>query len=856
VTKERFGPAAVLVLSIATPIVIVCSLLPWSWSWSWTDSWELWWSKPGSTASGPVWLAITALVVVIVWTVLVSMARVDLALLVGGAALMGAFLAVLAVVFVMWQHWPETPSTRFAVVLGLALLGLWLVATDWSRGSFLVLGLLLVVGLGVVVAQIGYEQARHEALVAPILRTSEEFDRLRALGDEKAQEAEELAREAADDLAASLRQPLATEPASLRENAQAVATALGAGKPDVVAAAAALAAFDRAYVPTAASSALTAVREQAGAAIEARQVADGLPPDHEALDSALADACRAADERGLEASCSVGSEEVDIELSEALTALDVELARYRAAATGTDQDKDALKDLLGGADETDAGGVTFLDALVRGPEAIVASISRSADEPLVPGPLGWVLLGALALIVWTWLLQHNARQLAGPVEIEKLSGYDPEDKLSEHDAQLRIAVLQNVAEPGAAPGASTINPVTTLLDVAGPDLTLVSRIITAVMSVVGQVHGYTVQADVSEPTKTPPAGNADAQATTGGPAPPATRVLVRVKDLRSKRTLETNLETNDDAATAVTAAGLWAAGYILERSTRIPSWATWNAETASAALATSKLKEPTLAELETAVRTVPNSGLLLYQLGLAYELEKREREAVHVYARAVAAHPRYLLARYRFATALGMMCHYVEDQWTQLAPESRAPVVRAVDLALQRPRIDVGNALKKLSTGTERSGAETAFKKVATTVLEDLEHQVRRLALLAASLRRSDRDLLLPVAHGRRRAGGQPDWLARSARMVYDPDYPDAAKVLAEANRSGSWWQVSYNAACAKAVAGRAHYTEAMELLEQCLVRPGVEQLDAAWVATDPDLEPLAGWPRFRRYCEMLEGGS
>ena len=78
--------------------------------------------------------------------------------------------------------------------------------------------------------------------------------------------------------------------------------------------------------------------------------------------------------------------------------------------------------------------------------------------------------------------------------------------------------------------------------------------------------------------------------------------------------------------------------------------------------------------------------------------------------------------------------------------------------------------------------------------------------------------------------------------------------VIAKADRPGSSWQVSYNAACARARSG--HPDDAMRLLEQCLVRPGVHQLKAEWVTKDPDLQTLQGWPRFDRFCEQAEGES
>jgi hypothetical protein len=113
--------------------------------------------------------------------------------------------------------------------------------------------------------------------------------------------------------------------------------------------------------------------------------------------------------------------------------------------------------------------------------------------------------------------------------------------------------------------------------------------------------------------------------------------------------------------------------------------------------------------------------------------------------------------------------------------------------------------------------------------------------------------------------------LVRSARKAFTDD---AGGLDEDADKDGSWWQISYNAACRHAAdinpaadesasgAGmdskslreqqQAAAERALEFLEQTLVRPGVEQLSADWVSHDPDLAALRALPRFKRFLIQL----
>jgi hypothetical protein len=129
--------------------------------------------------------------------------------------------------------------------------------------------------------------------------------------------------------------------------------------------------------------------------------------------------------------------------------------------------------------------------------------------------------------------------------------------------------------------------------------------------------------------------------------------------------------------------------------------------------------------------------------------------------------------------------------------------------------------------------------------------------------------------------------LVRSARRALSD--PDTEQLDNDAVKDGSWWQISYNAACrhaadlektlraeeAPAEPGkpaeapaepqewpstpeqrRKTAGNAMRFLELTLVRPGVEQLSADWVSRDPDLAVLRALPRFKRFLAQLRPGE
>lgn len=95
------------------------------------------------------------------------------------------------------------------------------------------------------------------------------------------------------------------------------------------------------------------------------------------------------------------------------------LATFRANVTGADADQAALKAVLAQQPDVD-DDISILAAIENGPETLWRSAAHSTGPALVPGPLGWVIVGGLLL----WLLKVNASQLAGPVSVMPK---DPDD---------------------------------------------------------------------------------------------------------------------------------------------------------------------------------------------------------------------------------------------------------------------------------------------------------------------------------------------------------------------------------------------------------------------------------------------
>jgi hypothetical protein len=433
-----------------------------------------------------------------------------------------------------------------------------------------------------------------------------------------------------------------------------------------------------------------------------------------------------------------------------------------------------------------------------------------------------------------------------------------------------VAVLQNLPEPGTAPGALSASQVTTLLDIAGGPLGTVSKIVQTVLTVAGRRYGYQVSMDVM--TETPVAsGISSGPGSVAGTAGTVTAmssvgstiVLARVMSVSRGTTLASHTFTEPDDEDAVEAAGLWAAGYILNKSNRIPGWAAWNADTARALAVAGSRNDCTipLRVLESALHEAPDSGILLTRLGHRYELAGRRIDAISCYARAVTAHPHYWVARYRLAAALGAMRH--DERWSAKPASERRDDLRAVGPAIIALCVHVGGELGQLQTDISPDDAPSHFKTLAIELFKALATDTRYKHRLVSALRRSERDSTWPsLAPMSTSAARRFHPLVKSAYMSLGDEHA-LSELSKEAANPRSGWQISYNAACGyasiatSADARKEEYAQkALCLLEQTLVRPGIHQLSANWVEEDPALSSLAGSPRFIKFLAQLRPGD
>jgi hypothetical protein len=758
------------------------------------------------------------------WLISIDVRDRDREIAIAAATISLVVVALTTFVTTYAVEWPETSWQRVLIVLVVSLVAVWMAADDWSRSALIALCVVLTACMCALVVHIGYDAARDDAVDAKqaVVDRAEEESDARARESEAAVAAADTAADRAIALARRSRPPANSLTVSLNTAIEGLVDALDARADDSDIDAAQLA-FDKQYVDAAATTALRTFDERARDAAAKLRIARAAPPSGLELRSAIVNA---------ESSPTAA----------ALAALELALARYRAAVTGAEEDSKEVDRLVAAArDAADADEpeeISVAEAFTRGVEALTEDLVDE-DLLLAPGPISWLLLGAVLVGFLSRVTRRNGDQQAGPVSLPPSA--DPAD---ENLKILRVAVLKNVAEAGATPGSETTDPVTDIVDIAAELVgTNMSKVVGAVRAVFGRRHGYAVAIDILKAERE------------GG----AARVLVRVKDLRGGHTLGTSLQCDVDVRRAVEAAGLWAAAFVLERSTRVPSWATWNADT-SAALATGLNARPTTDQLEVAIHAAPTSGVLLTTLAGRYELDERRLDAIELYARAVAVHPGYLVGHYRLAVGIGMLARKDAAAWSSATIDTRERVLVHLREACHRLRVDTAPSLDALrSTASPREH----LLRLSTVLLERLEHRLTRPALLGSSLRRSARGQNLAMLWNRGGRGDQWRTMALSGRVTYErvlqgrptteepDDLPDEDAVLHMPEDHGTWWQVAYNAACLRVARGENEL--AMEMLELCLTRRGVHQLRGEWIEKDPDLAALRGWPRLRALSERLE---
>ncbi len=578
-----------------------------------------------------------------------------------------------------------------------------------------------------------------------------------------------------------------------------------------------------------------------------------------------------------------------IEVRRLVRVAQVQLVQLRAEVTGAEADKKDLAALRTTAtDPVPEENITTVDALVAGGQRLLEGSRADLSKPFgdsssrtvaLRGPLAWAAI-ALALIgLLLWMLRRTAHQLPGPIHLD------------DHDAIFRIALLQNLTEPGIVPGAEALAPVTDML-ATSPSLATTKKLVEIITTYLQKVWkpGYRVSIDrMPEKTTKKPAEAATADSalpaafsvrsgpvpTVLGTAAPTEKPmshcgLVRVSLASSGAMVGSkNVQAESTEALSRTA-GLWAAGLILSRSPRVPSWASWNEDTAHGVSAVLE-PSPSVERLEEAVRAAPSSGMLLVHLGNAYELAGRRLDALSVYGRAVQAHPRYLAARYRLAGALNMADHELIDEFL------RAAIDEPTRTAMRRTWTWDGEPVAEPDASDLKGFLQQWFRDQARGHFWRLAWRTSWLGVLFSSLRRDERiSWTQPGAWSRRRyralsirtcisiaagdkarpvliqwahrhcegEGGAWQQLAKSQRWcdnwVQDLHLKHVERI---AHRYSTNWNVSYNLACLNS--RRGEYPKALILLERCVTQPGVEALSRQWLERDNDLKHLQQQPRF-----------
>lgn len=575
------------------------------------------------------------------------------------------------------------------------------------------------------------------------------------------------------------------------------------------------------------------------------------PPTRTSVDGAVAEACRAINAAAPDDPCDLASSvggAVTEEVPVALALVRLRLAEYRQAVLARDEDAKAVEDAATALADTQATSpsaevrtIGVLEAVRVGANHVLTGANRMPTSGLASTiePAMWVLLAVLAAGFWRWVERRSARQLPGPVKVEltpfKGSGTDTSD---EQKVAFRTAVLRNLAEPSAMPGATALQSLSDLVEIAGPASGSLGKLFAALRSAVQAPVGYGIAGEVVPP----------ADASTG----PWT-VLVHVTDLAGRRNETVATVSGATAPSACRAAGYWAASTVIERCARLPGWTRWSAASSTALAAFDDTGRvggvaPSTSDLAAAAARAPASGVLLHRWADACDLDGNHLEALSLYARAVAAHPRFPAARYRLAVAVSMLARSPES-WLESGASERRRIAGQLDRACSAMGLgdDALHGARLLATA---QGVEPQLGTLAEELFAQLRRDTNARSVLARALRASERDYFWPP--GRAKLGPEGTWsrrawLVRAAALGaanHRPSKKALEEVRRRAERPGSFWQLSYNLACYYATTG-ANDT-ALTWLERALERPEAGQMAGGWLGVDPDLENLRGEPRFQ----------
>lgn len=751
----------------------------------------------------------------------------------------------------------DSPSPICRLLIGVGGMSVALVAasTEWTIGPLRVLGIVGLLILALMVAGTGRKHIAErdaDGALRELVKIEKGVDALSKPALEKGQQLKKQRSEALAQLDATIASYAAPPPVYVDAARDLSSTLAG---PDTVARQQARAAFDRIFPPTAPTNLDGKLEKDLDAATKAVAAAEATAVTaDDVLDAATA-ACVTAREVVPDSPGPMcKGEPTGEELTLQMAAVRLKLAQYRAAILSRSDDAAAVKalqklfdDARGTTAASTEEPLTIVHAVEAGGNALFDDLLPADDPPLALGWLAWLLLAGAVLISWRGLERLSARQQPGPVTLRfNKSGAvtTASDNITDQEATFRAALLTNLTEPAATPGATRSSPITDLAEMAASGTAWLQVLVKTLKSVLNDPHGYEVVADVAAPE------------TKGG----KWQLMVRVMDMSDGRQVAVDTFNDKDMSTTCRAAGFWAAATILQRSTRVPSWASWSSQTAQA-LAAYESDDESTQTLVKAVAQAPSSGLLLQKLADSYDVAGQHSQALGLYARAVAAHPLYFVARYRMAASLALLSFEPDKHWLAQPTSERLRVAAEVQRACRQ----LGLKEEEPASLADPAGGKAEMRELAISLysrlIDDLSAPASAIRLFRrsqrASLGRSLRQLTDPYGETRRAL-----WMTKSARLVAslpstgaisDKDASMLAAVEKRATDRRSWWQLSYNIACFYA---RQNETEGVDLamtwLETAQSRPGSGQMAGPWLTTDPDLASLKTQARFRTLITNL----
>jgi hypothetical protein len=362
-------------------------------------------------------------------------------------------------------------------------------------------------------------------------------------------------------------------------------------------------------------------------------------------------------------------------------------------------------------------------------------------------------------------------------------------------------------------------------------------------------------------------------------------VTLLIKDARTGRTQVALPTSSPHRSTAIREAGYQAAGWVLGRSQRVPSWGQWDETTAPALCQYMEARDrghPSIRQLELAIRRAPSSGVLLALLAQQYDLVSERASAQDLWLRTVALHPRYPVARYRAGVSFSLLAANEGAKWT--AAKDQWPVLKGHLEGAGRAVGISGWSLtsEELATLWAPTGPTpiAALCRVGDDLLQSNRYALSRHGLLHHAFRRSERRYWLALLFRTRANAVGSGFRLDVLRAVNDSARPAVLYRAARAGGSPGWdpikearplerraakdselsWQLDYNRACSTtARAGLVPdevrvnlIDQALDLLDGLVRRPHAEQLTRDWVQADPDLDALRPNARFQRFVDRL----